>query len=283
MNYSEKLNGYWEEGYHYYIEIRDDRMTVRNYRRRVQLETAITYDADRLDSGERTVITLSDNVLSTDYQGEPMTVIRELAYENGALSLLYYYTIMGETLYTLHKVEHGPFDHIIVRDDEYLESLQGVWEQWSPSVKGTPLVIRGNHLSALYARDSAFRVVSYNHSPGRVYLVPEDFTESDFPGMTRVEVLPDMLLTTPIVMDMSMPVSVYARKDMLDKITVPKAALTAPRCTMTPDVPPLKSMGPEMAKTPSEAPSEHSRICPECGTPYDDPVPKYCCECGAPL
>ena len=33
MKYSDKLNGFWEEGYHYYIEIRDGRMTVRGYRR----------------------------------------------------------------------------------------------------------------------------------------------------------------------------------------------------------------------------------------------------------
>ena len=196
MIFSEKLNGYWEEGYHYYIEIRDDRMTVRDYRRRIMLETAIAYNAGQLDSGERTVISLSDNTLSTDGDGEPMTMIRELAFENGELKLLYYYTIMGETQYTLHKVDHGPFDHIIIRDDEYLESLQGVWEQWSPNGKGTPLIIKGNRISTLFIRDSAFRVVSYTYSPDKVYLVPEDFTEDHFSGMTRVEIKPDMLLAT---------------------------------------------------------------------------------------
>lgn len=295
MIFSEKLNGYWEEGYHYYIEIRDDRMTVRDYRRRIMLETAIAYNAGQLDSGERTVISLSDNTLSTDGDGEPMTMIRELAYENGELKLLYFYTIMGETQYTLHKVDHGPFDHIIIRDDEYLESLQGVWEQWSPNGKGTPLIIKGNRISTLFIRDSAFRVVSYTHSPDKVYLVPEDFTEEHFSGMTRVEVKPDMLLATPIIMDMSMPVFVYARADMLDKITVPAGALAVPRNTMMPDMAPPMPMRPVMmkgtpiptpqkpARTPQNDSSGDGHTCPECGMHYDDPVPKFCCECGAVL
>ena len=29
MPYSEKLNGYWEEGYHYYMEFRDEKLTMR--------------------------------------------------------------------------------------------------------------------------------------------------------------------------------------------------------------------------------------------------------------
>ena len=29
MEYSDKLNGFWEEGYHFYFEIRDDKLTVR--------------------------------------------------------------------------------------------------------------------------------------------------------------------------------------------------------------------------------------------------------------
>ena len=31
--FSEKLNGYWEEGYHYYLEFRDGKLTVRRYDR----------------------------------------------------------------------------------------------------------------------------------------------------------------------------------------------------------------------------------------------------------
>ena len=30
MKYSDKLNGFWEEGYHYYLEFQDDKLTVRD-------------------------------------------------------------------------------------------------------------------------------------------------------------------------------------------------------------------------------------------------------------
>ena len=117
MAWSEKLNGFWEEGYHYYLEFRDEKLTVRNYRREIAIETKVSYDSEALDRGERTIIELADNVLSRTWDGEMMTEIKELAYENGELKMLYYYTIMGETLYTLKKVTHGPFEHIRIRDD----------------------------------------------------------------------------------------------------------------------------------------------------------------------
>ena len=233
MRYAEELNGYWEEGYHYYLEFRDKKLTVRDYRRSVQLETEISYDAKSVKKGERTVISLKDNVLSRTYNGEPFTMIRELAWTPDGLELLYYYTIMGETLYKLHKVDHGPFDHIRIRDDEYLARLQGVWEEWSENKKiRNRLTIRGNTISGAFLDPSRFHVVSYNYSPDDVYLVPENLIDNDFPGYTRFEVLPDMLTTRMIVMDASVPLSVFARPDMVDKIAVPDAARGSIRSTM---------------------------------------------------
>ena len=148
MVYSDKLNGFWEEGYHYYIEIRDDLFTVRDYRRAITLETTISYDAEALERGERTLIEVANPVLSRDGSGEPFTMIRELAYEDGELKFLYYYTIMGETLYTIKKVDHGPFDHIIIRDDEFLEGLQGEWIEWRANGdRSNKVHIKGNKIS----------------------------------------------------------------------------------------------------------------------------------------
>ncbi len=90
MKYSEKLNGYWEEGYHYYLEFRDDKLTVRNYSRKICLETSVSYVADSLEEGKRTVIKLENNILSKDYEGNMMSEIKELAYEDGRLGFLYY-------------------------------------------------------------------------------------------------------------------------------------------------------------------------------------------------
>ena len=236
MKYSALLNGFWEEGYHYYLEFRDKKLTVRGYRREVELETTVEYDARALENGERTVISLADNVLSRTASGEPFTMIRELAYENGELKLLYYYTIMGETLYTLKKVDHGPFDHIIIRDKEYEKRLKGVWEQWAPDGKrGVPVTVKNGRIN-LFGKDEPFHVISCKTAPERVYIVPADLTQSDFPGCTRFEVLPDMLTSRYIVCDMNMPLNVYARADMLDKISVPEEAKRPPRNTMLPRV-----------------------------------------------
>ena len=223
--YSDKLNGFWEEGYHYYIEIRNEKMTVRDYRRSIQLETTISYDANSVEDGKRTIISVDDPVLSRDGSGEPFTMIRELAYEDGELKFLYYYTIMGETLYTIKKVDHGPFDHIKIRDDEFLESLQGEWIEWRANgAKDYKMVIRGNMLEAFLMHPQPFHVVSFNYSPEKVYLVPANLTDSDFAAFTRVEVCKDMLTTYPMICDVSSPMSVFARADKIDKIPIPDEA-----------------------------------------------------------
>ena len=87
MVFSEKLNGYWEEGYHYFLEFRDDKMTLRRYDRVIELETTVTYDAATLDRGERTVITPANDRISSGLTGNMMREIHELRYVNGVLEL----------------------------------------------------------------------------------------------------------------------------------------------------------------------------------------------------
>ena len=247
MKFSEKLNGFWEEGYHYYLEFRNDKLTVRNYMRAIALKTDVSYDAEALERGERTVITLADNVLSRDYEGNPFTMIRELAYENGELKFLYYYTIMGETLYTLKKVDHGPFAHIIIRDDEFMDRLQGEWVEWSKTGTHTGVMtIKGNTVKAFsFSEPEPFHVVSYTYAPDKVVMVPENLIDGNFRGYTEIEVLPDMLTTRMMVFDASVPLTVFARRDMLDKIKVPDAAFAPMRNTMTrmPDDGPMMFFG----------------------------------------
>lgn len=297
MIYSDQLNGYWEEGYHYYIEIRDGEMTVRNYRRKVNLKTHISYDAELLESGARTVISLENTVLSRDANGDPFTMIRELAYENGELKMLYYYTIMGETLYTLKKVDNGPFDHIIIRDEEYLDFLQGKWFMWSAD--GQPrdvlTVSGGEFVWGWSCKESIpFHVISYTYAPDKVRIVPADLTESEFPGFTAIDVLPDMLTTYMIVYDMNVPMTVFARADMLDKIKVPEAAKTTPRNTMTmPSMPlyKIQNLMPGVITsgkpgsgtdqdTSSETKKKAPKFCPSCGYALKDYHGKFCPNCG---
>lgn len=247
MKYSDKLDGFWEEGYHYYLEFRGKRLTVRDYRRAVALETTVRYAAKAIESGERAVISLADNVLSRTASGEPFTMIRELAWEDGELKMLYYYTIMGETLYTLKKVDHGPFDHIVIRDDEFLPRLRGEWVEWSASGDGSVLTIRGDRLSWLGEINAPVHVISYKGSPEEVRIVPADLSQNEFRGFCPISVLPDMLTTYMIVCDMNMPMTVFARADMIDKIDVPPEAKAVPRNTM---LPPDEPMVDEVRKIP---------------------------------
>ena len=166
-HYSEKLNGYWEEGYHYYLEFRDEKLTVRGYDRRIALETTVSYDAAALERGERTVITPADPVLSRTLFGEMMTEIGELAWEDGELKFLYHYPILGDTLYTLHKVDHGPFAHILIRDEAYLERLQGEWIRWGGRDAEDKLIIKGNHLCWEGLGGGLFHVISYTYAPDK--------------------------------------------------------------------------------------------------------------------
>ena len=224
MKYSDKLNGFWEEGYHYYLEFDNDKLTVRDYRRAISLVTEISYDADALEKGESTPIELEDNVLSRTASGEPFTMIRTLTYENGELKLLYYYTIMGETLYTLKKVDHGPFDHIRIRDEEFLDQLQGRWYEWNQNGDANfCITIKDNKLS-VFDSVEPFHIISYTYSPSKVLIVPENLIDQNFRGFTAFEVLPGMLTSRALITDVSVPLSVFVRKGDLKTVEVPPEA-----------------------------------------------------------
>ncbi|MBO4837806.1 MAG: hypothetical protein J5493_00320 [Lachnospiraceae bacterium] len=302
MTFSDKLNGFWEEGYHYYIEIRDSRLTLRRYDRLITLETEIAYDAATLERGERTVITLEDPVLSRTYTGDFMSRIDELAYEDGKLFLLRNYLDQEKVPYTLNKVDHGPFDHIRIRDDEFMDALQGEWVRWTSKGPGDVLTIEGRTLSWGILGGGRFHAVSYQYAPDEVHLVPEDLVSSNFSGFTAVTVEKDMLTTRMIVFDASVPLSVFVRRDMLDKVRIPDAAKQPMVSTMTcqpqtplpgmiPNPEPLIPIGtvPKPAEKPApfplphDDPAERARICACCGQIFEQDPPKFCPECGAPL
>lgn len=236
MPYSEKLNGYWEEGYHYYMEFRDEKLTMREYRRKIVLETTVIYDAEALDRGEETEIIPADPVLSRWPSGEMAMEIRSLRYVGGELKMLRYYTIMGEKEYTLKKVDGGPFRHIRIRDEEVLSRLQGKWKERTAKRSGRPLTIQGNSLSWEGFGGGKIHAVSYDYAPDKIWLVLEDLTESEFGGFDNVEVRGNMLVTRLIVSDMSVPPIVFGREEDLDTIEVPETAKAAPRSAMGPAV-----------------------------------------------
>ena len=300
MAYSEKLNGYWEEGYHYYMEFRDEKLTMREYRRKVILETTVSYDAEALDRGVETEIVPADPVFDRWPDGKPAMEIRSLRYVGGELKLLEYYTIMGEKEYTLKKAEGGPFRHIRIRDEEVLPGLQGLWREWRANGKGSALTIRGNTLTWEGIGGGKVHAVSRDYAPEKILLVPEDLTESDFGAFCEVEVRGNMLVTKLMVMDMSVPSSVFAREADLDTIEVPESAKTAPRSTMGPAVmtaspmvsKPAESflgmgtafggMGQALAQNEKTA-EKRPRYCAVCGRPIYEAEANFCPECGHKL
>ncbi len=314
MTYSDKLNGYWEEGYHYYLEFRDEKMTLRRYDRVIEMETTVTYDAAAMDRGESVVITPENDRVSSGLTGNMMREIHEIRWENGVIHLTLHDYADEYLPYTLKKTERGPFDHIVIRDAEFLEGLQGVWKEWGGKDSSSDLIIRGNTLRWNFFGEERFHVISYNYDgrydSDRVYLVPEDLTRDNFRGFTKFDVKPDMLITTMMVCDMSMPSTVFAREDMLDKIEVPGSAKRAPVNTMMntggmtggffgmgmngfpgmgmmpqPTVRPMGTPEPHPAPDPAakQGPivlDDGSTFCPECGTKLGPPIPKFCSNCG---
>lgn len=290
MGYSQKLDGFWEEGYHFYVEIRDEKITIRDYRRKVMTETELSYDAESVERGVRTEIVLANRNLSTNCDGEPMSWFEDMYFEDGQIHATECYSFMDRRdPYVLKKVDHGPFDHIVIRDEEYLERLQGVWKDCkSPDKEYLDLVIRDDTVQMM-GEPQRFHVVSYTDtgSPEDVYIVPYDLTQSDFGGFTRIQVKPDTLTTRMLVCDMSVPLSVYARADMVDKITLPREAEQPAVSVMTPG--PMTS-GPMMGfmglvqETAARA-RTNFRFCPECGEKLatDGKVPKFCSNCGTKL
>ena len=306
MAYSEKLNGYWEEGYHYYMEFRDEKLTMREYRRKIILETTVSYDASALDRGEETEIIPADPVFDRWPSGEMAMEIRSLRYVGGELKMLKYYTIMGEKEYTLKKVDGGPFRHVRIRDEEVLPRLQGKWKERTAKRIGRPLTIQGNSLSWEGIGGGRIHAVSYDYAPEKVWLVPEDLTESGFSGFTDVEVRGNMLVTRLRVSDMSVSPTVFGREENLDSIEVPETAKAAPRSTMGPAVmmtsaPPafgpvggfmgmgtpfggMNQMNPLMTEAQKDkggkAAEKKPRYCAGCGRPIYEAEANFCPECG---
>ena len=230
MKYSDKLNGFWEEGYHYYIEIRDNKMNVLDYHRRPMLETAISYDAQKIEKGEPAAIELDDNVLSRTAFGEPMTMIRKLTYIDGRLELLYYYTIMGETLYTLKKVDHGPFDYLRIRDKEMLGELQGKWIECDKNgLRDAYLTFSGDRMKYVVSGDfvwidSQIHVCETITNPGTMFITPADLSMRDFGSINEIEIGGNVLTTYMHICDAESRRMMFVKEEIIDRLKLPPEA-----------------------------------------------------------
>ena len=306
------LDGFYEEGYHYYVEIKGSELIVRDYARRIMLTTVFTWDDVTLQKEGKVILQLADNVLSRDAENEPFTWIKALVYDHDRLEMDYYYVIMGDTHYTLNRVDHGPFDHLNILDDEWLPKLQGKWVNGLD--REDVMTIRDNQLkiclNGYMMLDADIHVVSEKTYPDSIRLTPADLTRSDFGSYTAFTVEDDMLTGYMIIMDASSPLLAYIREEDFGKIDLPSAVHDPVRNTMMhqPDIRPMfpdlstlpgaPGMGPffppdgpddifptngadgrrEAAEAP-EAP-EGTWTCPLCNT--TGLTGKFCSECGSP-
>ena len=180
-----------------------------------------------------------------------------------------------------------PFANIVIRDKEFLGQLQGEWKLW-PDGKEM-LVIQGNRISWSPWGGGEFHVISYTYNPNLIELAPTDFRRSDFGGFGRVQVKEDRLEVYRIIYDMNVPISVFARKDMLDKIAVPAEALKLPVNNMT-FAPERFGIGGGFFRIPEQQADKKTPekktapgFCPCCGFEVGNRQGKFCPECGTPL
>ena len=112
--FSEKLNGWWDSGEHFYFELLDDRLTVRDYNLNPLLTATIRYDAYAPERGENTRIIPSAAIFTYAIYGKnggreqrPVT-IREIQWENGALKLRTQGFFNTDLHYTFQKLDGAP-------------------------------------------------------------------------------------------------------------------------------------------------------------------------------
>ena len=206
------LLGYWRCGYSYYMEIGEDELIIRDSMKRPIMETGYDVVKDK----EKLYLQPEEDFFTYPYLEEPYATVTEFYCEDGTIYLHYFHHYMpDETKEAIFEAtEEGPFDNILIRDDEFLEELQGRWVE-DPSGFSV-LTINGNHMTIGYESDGEYtvldemdiHVISYTYSLERVYLIQDDLIETEFYGFTQFEYLNGRLCTNEMVMDADWDTSV---------------------------------------------------------------------------
>lgn len=206
------LFGYWRSDSSYYMEIGEEGIIIRDTMKRPIMETG--YDVVKYK--EKLYLQPEEDYFTYPKLEEPYATVTELYYEDGKIYLHYFhhYTPDETREMVFEATKEGPFDNILIRDDELLEELQGRWEE-DPSGFSV-LTIDGNHMTVGYESDGEYtvleevdiHVISYRFAPERVYLIQDDLIETEFYGFTQFEYLNGRLCTNEMVMDADWDTSV---------------------------------------------------------------------------
>ena len=200
-----ELDGYWESGYDYYVEIDGGHILIRDYAKVSVLDTSFTREA--ADAG-KTVLTLAENGLS--YDGDRVLMhVDEIYSEDGALKMSVSYTFMDRIDgFTLEKVGHDPFADLIIMDDEFLPLLEGTWIEEDGGEYPYTIEFRGNVMTMKLdgkkiAKDRIHVVRYASDDLQRVRLAPEDLTGANwfFGPFAGIEYYDGKLHTEMVVFD----------------------------------------------------------------------------------
>lgn len=197
--------GYWESGCDYYLQIEDDRLILRDYARRIVLDTFFT--AQAVSDGSMELIP-GESGLSYEEKPDNYAEITQMCLENGEIRLnVRFIASERDEEYMLRQVENGPFDHIIILDDEVLPEFEGVWhepdQEWTMEISGAHLCVYPDDYPDNRWIDADIHAIRYSRdeTDGTVYLVPEDLTADDFGGFTFFDYCGETLNTIMIVYD----------------------------------------------------------------------------------
>lgn len=215
---SECLDGYWEEGYDYYLQIEDGSMILRDYAKKIVLETPfeITYGQDGIDG------MIPENPYLKYDESDPYAEISCMMYADGDIYMTERSLIFPDQFdtYCLHPVDHDPFYDLIIRDDELLDMLQGDWVDDSGE-SACYLCIEGNHIRMFWEDypkynllDADFHAISYRNDASRqIYLVNDDLVQLDFFGFSAFTLRDGILSTYEIVYDVDLPPYEFRKVD----------------------------------------------------------------------
>ncbi len=218
-------DGYWESGYDFYLEIAGDTFLLRDYAKRIVLET--TYTAEPQTDGSL-FISLENAGLHESRMDYDYMVLSDIVYKDGGFSWKGSWAYLNRIdTYTLYPVENGPFADIIFLDEAAVAGLEGVWistdNGWvleyydgllSLYMSGYPddPVLQENAYAVTYAWDES----------GGVVLIPEDLTRSDFGGFTFFSLEEGILTTRMIVYDADFDTSIrFTRVEPRDPSLIP--------------------------------------------------------------
>ena len=234
-HYSE-LDGYWvgtesedsdieEDEYFYtdyYVEIDGDSITILDYSKYQVLKSTFTVSEDSKGAEGALILHLVNTDLAYDDQSTYGSV-GDFVYCDGHITFSEYYNYDPDTLhhYVLIPTDEGPFDNLMILDEEYLDSLQGDW--MDPESPHNLLRINGNTIYSCfideeseeepYIYDSwSFHIVCDKDYPDYIYLLGEDLITKGFDMYSYFAFRDGQLYTNMMVLDADWDTSMHFEK-----------------------------------------------------------------------